>query len=385
MVPDRVREELLNYIASANASDLAYLRRMVFNEETECATTKSRIRGIFGPPSDNQPEIEGPESPPRELLALKKRTSLLPEDINDAERLVTEKNDIQPPLKKVKMRMEVLLSAPRHTTMTTSSIKDENSNVQLDHIPIRSFEPAKKEEETIKHMEPDIDMSMEDEEFPRGDIADENVAVDDETDEDIPEEDVFRRRLTPIGLDSFPITLDPTLRSVGVERAFVSSRYGGSAQGLYPTVKPITRATGAERWAAAHKMLVRSSAKNYLYMGEYELSLCDEPLTVEEYGAMDSRIGNSFSKLLFKREEDKDIRAYLSLKRSLKREPRREEVEAELASGRPARMRSVLHSGRIIALWRLKCIGYDEEFQRELAANSPETSQNGKSKISKTL
>ncbi|RPD70356.1 hypothetical protein L226DRAFT_547804 [Lentinus tigrinus ALCF2SS1-7] len=195
----------------------------------------------------------------------------------------------------------------------------------------------------------------------------------------------------------FPITLASTKRSVTVTREQLSRRFGGSTMDTFPRPhknriavhgranfmcisldwnphgpqKPghgglffETTVWPGDAWTAN----LKHSRTQVLF---YEL-IGHTPLTVEQWGNLPvhEKVRATWASEISESGWGKPIRARIHLRRTLGRDPTREEVENELGAFKDVSkddVRDAVDSGNeCICAWSMKCIGYDEDFQLEL-------------------
>ncbi|KJA21624.1 hypothetical protein HYPSUDRAFT_216177 [Hypholoma sublateritium FD-334 SS-4] len=230
----------------------------------------------------------------------------------------------------------------------------------------------------------------------------------------------LRDRLKPIGLeiqDQF-FTLDQATREVVVRRLFISQTYGGSMQETFP--KPASKfldvhgmndfmflpteyqpeapllpgAPGLwfcsdpyyDRFEEMQRVFVKvvpvvgSKKSVYQYMGMYKLrSAAPAYLTVAEYAAQTPQFRKKWAKGIIEKDWGLPVTARILLRRELGREPTYQEVEYAVKS-RPTQCKGVpieeimaafLQGKERMYIWTMKCVGYDNDFQRELSEEYP--------------
>ncbi|TBU29180.1 hypothetical protein BD311DRAFT_661819 [Dichomitus squalens] len=221
------------------------------------------------------------------------------------------------------------------------------------------------------------------------------------------EEDLLQL-VAPSALCPHPISLPRNQRFVTITREQLKQRFGGNTMETFPrpsaqriaahgynnfmcinllwnphgtqipghgglffetTVWPGDPWTANPKHSAVQVLFTRVSQGKWLYLGEYELSDA-RPLTVEQWNGMHEGNRVIWPKEIAERNWGIPVRARIHLRRTLGREPTRDEVEN--AQGRfknimMDQVRAALDSGEeSIQAWSMKCVGYDEDFQREV-------------------
>ncbi|KAI0074397.1 hypothetical protein K474DRAFT_1565497, partial [Panus rudis PR-1116 ss-1] len=196
------------------------------------------------------------------------------------------------------------------------------------------------------------------------------------------------------------VDLDEATRSVVVTREFMSCRFGGARQGLWPTIgghrdhnytflyptleanpdapcKPgdvglLYRTVPTVPWGnAVLKVMIKLKSPSYLYVGDYQTVETD-PLTAEEYQCLPLKTKKAWAKLVTRRQKSRDIRARIKLRKTYHREPTVDEIENILATRDEIRLsdEDVIEAYSVgletFYIWQFKCVGYDEAFQREV-------------------
>ncbi|KAI0751824.1 hypothetical protein C8Q80DRAFT_1218424 [Daedaleopsis nitida] len=197
-------------------------------------------------------------------------------------------------------------------------------------------------------------------------------------------------------------------RSVTVSRDQLSHRFGGNTMDTFP--RPSARHIAAhgranfmcinllwnphgpqvpghgglffeatmwpgDAWTANPKhmdvqtLFVRIAQGQWLYLGEYELQF-SRSLTSERWRDLHESVRDTWVREIHGRKWGRTVRARVHLRQALARSPTRDEVEdapglfKNITEGD---IRAALESGdESIRAWSMKCIGYDENFQREL-------------------
>ncbi|KJA28750.1 hypothetical protein HYPSUDRAFT_33099 [Hypholoma sublateritium FD-334 SS-4] len=228
----------------------------------------------------------------------------------------------------------------------------------------------------------------------------------------------LRDRLKPIGLeiqDQY-FTIDQATREVAVSRLFISTTYGGNMQQTFPNparkfldvhgmddfmflpteYQPeaplLPGAPGLwfcidpgyvyDRFDKLRRVFVKvvpmvgSKASVYQFMGMYRLSpAVPAYLTVEEYAAQSAQFHNKWVEGMLEMGWGLTLAARVLLRRELGREPTPQEVE-NAENSRPTQCQEVLpdeikaaflHGEERMYIYTMKCVGYDNDFQRALS------------------
>ncbi|GJE97742.1 hypothetical protein PsYK624_139630 [Phanerochaete sordida] len=234
----------------------------------------------------------------------------------------------------------------------------------------------------------------------------------------IPPEGI-RRRLD--GLNAREVKLEPRERDVVVTRRFMSETYGGNTQALfpaisstkraalgghqhhiiYPTLKRnpeaplmpgqpglLCRALSTVPWEDADitklKLMVGLGEGLWAYMGDYTTEPA-VPLSEEEWNSLPEKTKRTWANDVATANKHIPLHSRILLRDRWGREPTEDEVSEEAAvikaqanlqpkKHRPKPtedelqqvMRAYSSGKQIIYIWRFKCVGYDEAFQREL-------------------
>ncbi|KZT10769.1 uncharacterized protein LAESUDRAFT_721145 [Laetiporus sulphureus 93-53] len=215
-----------------------------------------------------------------------------------------------------------------------------------------------------------------------------------------------QERLQAIGLEVYPVTLDPFIRYRFAGRAFFANHFGGNQQSfstspnqakfnhgyrnfMFPhlSMNPhvpqrpgepglLCRATAEVEWQRGdNKVIVGLSGAQYLYVGEYALFPA-APLSKEEFQDMPIRMKRLWAGYISTRDKDKNVRVRIILRRQNNHhEPTPAEVKRAVKD-KENHYTDVTHDEIIqafergdetIYIWAMKCVGYDERFQRDIA------------------
>ncbi|KAK7053784.1 hypothetical protein R3P38DRAFT_2852129 [Favolaschia claudopus] len=200
------------------------------------------------------------------------------------------------------------------------------------------------------------------------------------------------------------------IRDVSVRRDFMRLHYGGNSQAAFPAIaqewytktghqyfmypnliqnpdspripgapglfmaaigRPAKEST-VEWTSHTYKVLTRLGTNDNLYMGEYIIRPADS-LTKEEWTAQTPAMRNRWCKKLAKKDWGTITRTRIALRRRFGREPTFEEVDESIAANQKYReinatdiSQGFHHGEERLAVWTMKCVGYDEQFQRDL-------------------
>ncbi|KAJ7031157.1 hypothetical protein C8F04DRAFT_709302 [Mycena alexandri] len=224
----------------------------------------------------------------------------------------------------------------------------------------------------------------------------------------------LRKRLISAGIktDPFTITLPAHLMHVSARRDFMSIYYGGDCQSTFPpiTAESYTR-TGyryfmypnlvqnpdapmipgapglflyAAGWSANEcnkewatkaynlKVLTRLGTHDFLYMGEYAIRPSDS-LTQAEWMAQTQAMQKRWCTKLAKKDWGLMTRTRIALRRQLGRDATFKEVAKSLKAKQKFLSitaddiaKAFNNGDERLAVWTMKCVGYDEQFQRDV-------------------
>jgi len=132
-----------------------------------------------------------------------------------------------------------------------------------------------------------------------------------------------------------------------------------------------------QSWPTIQRTFIRKAPNKWLYIGQYELSPAMS-LTPEEFELQPAKVKNTWSWKILKKDWATGVRVSIILRRRLGREPKNEEIEAALATNHKyyditqEEIIGAFERGEeTIGLWFMKCIDYDEDFQRRIARKFP--------------
>ncbi|KAJ7123201.1 hypothetical protein C8R44DRAFT_785533 [Mycena epipterygia] len=222
----------------------------------------------------------------------------------------------------------------------------------------------------------------------------------------------LRARLIAAGIevDPYPVELEADVRDISVRRDFMRIHYGGNSRAAFPAISeewytktghryfmypnlvqnpdsPMfpgapglfldaagrsARDCTVEWTSGTYKVLTRLGTNDNLYMGEYAIRPADS-LTLEEWTAQASTMQNRWCANLAKKDWGRITRMRIALRRQLGRNPTFEEVKAAMESNRKFTyitsddIAEAFNKGdEQLAVWTMECVGYDEQFQRDL-------------------
>ncbi|KAF8173809.1 hypothetical protein K438DRAFT_130287 [Mycena galopus ATCC 62051] len=145
------------------------------------------------------------------------------------------------------------------------------------------------------------------------------------------------------------------------------------APGLFldATGRPARECT-VEWTANTYKVLTRLGTNDNLYMGEYVIQAADS-LTQAEWTDQTPTMRNRWCRQLAKKDWGRITRTRIGLREQLGHDPTFEEVHAALATNQKyfyvnaIDIADAFESGKEkLAVWTMKCVGYDHQFQRDL-------------------
>ncbi|KAG6915386.1 hypothetical protein DXG01_011758 [Tephrocybe rancida] len=224
--------------------------------------------------------------------------------------------------------------------------------------------------------------------------------------------DTVRDRLLTVGLDPYPIDLERDIQDVMYKRRFISSLYGGNTQStlpdigkgfldihglddfMYPNLDLNPHApempgcpglffgangSHAGIWdrEAPERVITRIRPGIWQYQGQYVLTPAMS-LTKEEWRSQKPKAHSAWAKQIFMKDWGRTVRCRVSLRKRLGRPFTEEEFEAAVAKSNKYQditeddiLQALLRGEEFIAVWTMKCVGYDVEFQRNLAEKYP--------------
>ncbi|TDL18402.1 hypothetical protein BD410DRAFT_753288 [Rickenella mellea] len=215
-------------------------------------------------------------------------------------------------------------------------------------------------------------------------------------------------RIEKVGHGVFDIKAPDDLKSKSITRRFLSAVYGGNMQATFarpsrsfveqhgieqfmclikefnPHAPTLPGAPGLFfgdgeylEWPQdSERVFTRTGPAEWLYQGDYELVRCDS-LTPGEYCSLDKTARDTWSKgAISSASWGMATRARIMLRKELKRKPKTGEVKAKIAFLKANEHLDTITAEEVdaayssgkedIAIWAMKCVGYDVEFQRTL-------------------
>ncbi|KDR85749.1 hypothetical protein GALMADRAFT_234810 [Galerina marginata CBS 339.88] len=229
---------------------------------------------------------------------------------------------------------------------------------------------------------------------------------------------ILHDRLKDIGFEGYEVNLDQDVRDAVVSRLFMSNRYGGNTQDPFPKIraelvaqhgmndfmyvnvmfhpqgpqlpgKPgIFLSPKPKVRPGAWRVLTRLQSNEWLFVGMYVVQLCAS-LTREEWNSLEPKVRKTWAHQIQKKKWGGDIRAKIVARRELGRKPTAAECEAVPKSQRNAvssdEIEKAFDAGDVqLSVSTMKCVGYDEAFQRQLWKEFPIWSKKSKSQVQPT-
>ncbi|TFY68478.1 hypothetical protein EVG20_g3536 [Dentipellis fragilis] len=217
----------------------------------------------------------------------------------------------------------------------------------------------------------------------------------------------LQNRIDAVGRDPFPIALDPAIRNAGVSRDFMSAVYGSSPQGTFPTISPdklamhglndfmyintefnpfapqepgetalffIAGLIDGKVWPPLSRVFVKKEVGQWVYMGQYKVEEM-QPLSAEEWLLQSDIVRNTWVREIFKSKWGRQIRATIIFRQKKKRDLTKEELAKMLKSNDHfcgtsiPEIQKVFDEGKqSLEVMTMKCMDYDEAFQRRIIA-----------------
>ncbi|KAF8905790.1 hypothetical protein CPB84DRAFT_1960309 [Gymnopilus junonius] len=209
-------------------------------------------------------------------------------------------------------------------------------------------------------------------------------------------------RLGSAALDAYPIALDLATLEATVSRAFMSSTYGGNMQMTFPNIgdehlakhglndfmylntlyqpnaPQVPGCSGLffdteidSRWPGKWRVFTRLSSGAWLFVGFYEVNPT-RPLTKEDWASLDPQVQRTWAYQIRKKSWGGYFCARVVARQELGRKPTRAEWMGVFNDKRHLRAtpedirRSLATGEEQLAVSTMKCVGYDEDFQRRL-------------------
>ncbi|KAJ7367546.1 hypothetical protein DFH08DRAFT_1299 [Mycena albidolilacea] len=213
-----------------------------------------------------------------------------------------------------------------------------------------------------------------------------------------------------IGTEPYLIDLESDVRDVSVRRDFMRIHYGGNPQSTFPAIAEdwytktghryfmypnliqnpdspmIPGAPGlfldaagrsaqecdVEWTTGTYKVLTRLGTHDFLYMGEYSIRPADS-LTKVEWADQSHAMRSRWCTKLAKKDWGRITRTRIGLRWQLGRDPTFEEVDTALQTNQKYLninaddiAKAFNDGAEQLAVWTMKCVGYDQQFQRDL-------------------
>ncbi|KAI9062840.1 hypothetical protein FKP32DRAFT_1758422 [Trametes sanguinea] len=206
---------------------------------------------------------------------------------------------------------------------------------------------------------------------------------------------------------AFPVRLAPSIRNVTVSRSFMSKNFGGQNRSMAITYSDQNRRDHGHSYAnclytrevinwgvprrpgdpgvllimvsqlwspGPQKLFVWLDHSKWLYMGEYELTKTGY-LSPQEFKLLPEKVRKKWGKILTVESKNRGLRARIFYHqeegRVLDKEELAEKLRAAPENKYPLSAQEVIDAfdkGIIrIKSWSMKCIGYDQDFQRRIA------------------
>ncbi|KAJ7661542.1 hypothetical protein DFH06DRAFT_375949 [Mycena polygramma] len=223
---------------------------------------------------------------------------------------------------------------------------------------------------------------------------------------------ILRARLISPGIrtEPYPIDLDARVRDVSVRRDFMGAHYGGNSYAVFPTIGEDKYTKTGHRYfmypnlvqnpdapaipgshglflaaigrsakestvewtSGTYKVLTRLGTHDNLYMGDYVIKPA-ESLTLAEWTAQPQAMRYRWCSKLAEKDWGRITRTRIALRRQLGRNPTLGEVDTAIGQDQEFKnitsndISQAFDSGdERLAVWIMECVGYDEQFQRDL-------------------
>lgn len=203
----------------------------------------------------------------------------------------------------------------------------------------------------------------------------------------------------------FDINLDREILDVAVPREFLSDAYGGNPQVtlpsigkkfldqhgyndfMYPSLEynpeaaQIPGAPGlffavgdhAREWPTIQRVITRIVSNQWQYVGQYALTPT-ESLTIQELKAQPEKFLTTWGRETCNKSWGQHVVRRIAARKRFKRlNPTKAQLQAIEDSGEyknvtPEDVKAALMEGEeVMGVWEMRCVGYDEEFQREIS------------------
>ncbi|KAH7913213.1 hypothetical protein BJ138DRAFT_663508 [Hygrophoropsis aurantiaca] len=223
--------------------------------------------------------------------------------------------------------------------------------------------------------------------------------------------DVIYNRLPIIGYDSYDIKIEPPeIIDATTTREFTSTTWGGNRIWTFPRIQkdrvrihglndfmfcnleynpacpqwpgapglyfdPENERSQDPDWPQIQRLLIRLKDNEWRYLGQYRLTPAP-PLTKEEWRSQTDIVKKTWAENLSFRTYGRFVRAKIALRRLHEREVSVDEISRAMESNdkfalSADEVRRAFNRGEThLQVWYMKCIGYDEDFQRQIAAGN---------------
>ncbi|KAA1477490.1 hypothetical protein DENSPDRAFT_844659 [Dentipellis sp. KUC8613] len=216
-------------------------------------------------------------------------------------------------------------------------------------------------------------------------------------------------RIDAVGRDPFLVALDPAIRDTWVSRAFISAVFGGNSVAAFPSRSPekiakhgldnffflslglhphAPREPGQPGlwfdsmpydWGDEKPFytFVRLRSNDWLYFGQYRIFKSPSS-SQQEWLLQPTKVRNKWARYIWEKPWGWQNRARITFRRDEGREPTDDELDDALAAKRSFKeitwqdVRDAYDRGEeLLAVSAIKCVGYDEQFQRKISAEFP--------------
>ncbi|KAF8075819.1 hypothetical protein FPV67DRAFT_1469382 [Lyophyllum atratum] len=222
--------------------------------------------------------------------------------------------------------------------------------------------------------------------------------------------DTVWARLQPLGLTPFPIPVSKSILNFTASRQLFSKWYGGAMRSTFPdiskdnieihglndfmfpnplynphvpevpgvpglwyTVRQDPSVRRSNPWnKPEQRVIVLVKPGVWQYQGQYEMT-ATESLTKEEWAAQNPKVRDTWAESIHVTLWGRATRARIALRAQLGRAPTLGELKTALKTKDhfktvlPAQInRALLRGEETMAVWTMKCVGYDTEFQKGL-------------------
>ncbi|KAH7927930.1 hypothetical protein BV22DRAFT_241127 [Leucogyrophana mollusca] len=221
-------------------------------------------------------------------------------------------------------------------------------------------------------------------------------------------DDVVQSRLALIGYETYDIKVEPPeILDATTTRDFTSTTWGGNRIWTFPRIQQkfvnihglndfmfcnleynpaVPRWPGApglyfeswrsfQDWPRIQRVLVRLRDNAWHYVGQYQLTPAPA-LTGEEWRCQTDIVKNTWAQNLSFRMYGRHVRASIVLRKRFGREASEDELSTAMESNGkfdvPAHeiLQAYDRGEMHLQVWCMKCVGYDEDFQRKIAAGN---------------